>query len=209
MGLDAPSGVTFAQCMDICSTTPGCVSVSWLISGGACFRKSAIGFAVHNPSVYSATLSSGGTPPGPQPSSSSTSTAPAGPTVVPVVPAYIGSYTSLGCWSDNTGGVRTLSTKIAVGNSMSLSVCEGLAATNNAQYFGVEYGTECWISDPYPATTFGTNGPIAEGLCGFTCPGNGTQYCGAGNSLQFYEQTQYASGYAVATTAWGLALTLQ
>lgn len=71
---------------------------------------------------------------------------------------------------------------------MSLDLCADLcaAAATTAQpsnYFGVEYGTECWCGTELHAGTI-----VAENEeeCGFVCPGNATQKCGAGLRLNMF-----------------------
>lgn len=50
------------------------------------------------------------------------------------------------------------------------------------KYWGVEYGGEC-----YCGNSFGTGSVAAkEEDCGFLCPGNNLEYCGAGNRLSVY-----------------------
>ncbi|KAL6354487.1 hypothetical protein LRP88_11824 [Fusarium phalaenopsidis] len=57
------------------------------------------------------------------------------------------------------------------------SFCDGFG------YFGAEYGRECYCGN------FLNSGSVKadnQKDCSFTCPGDKTQYCGAGNRLQLY-----------------------
>lgn len=49
------------------------------------------------------------------------------------------------------------------------------------QYFGVEYGQECWAANWYNGGTLKT-----VNTCTTPCKGNTAQTCGGGNSLSFY-----------------------
>lgn len=60
------------------------------------------------------------------------------------------------------------------------------------KYAGVEYGRECWCSNSlnWAGNSGATPGAnltnVGNKDCGFTCPGNGSQYCGAGSRLSLY-----------------------
>jgi hypothetical protein len=53
------------------------------------------------------------------------------------------------------------------------------------QYAGVEYGRECWCGN-----TLNTGGStslnVSDSNCGFTCPGNNSEFCGSGSHLSLY-----------------------
>jgi hypothetical protein len=49
--------------------------------------------------------------------------------------------------------------------------------------FGVEYGRECYCGNALGA---GSTKAPNQADCSFTCPGDGNEYCGAGNRLQLY-----------------------
>jgi hypothetical protein len=53
------------------------------------------------------------------------------------------------------------------------SFCKGFA------YFGLEYGKECYCGNVINAS----GQPVIDAECKFTCPGDKTQKCGAGDRL--------------------------
>ncbi|KAK3079653.1 hypothetical protein LTS18_004221 [Coniosporium uncinatum] len=118
-------------------------------------------------------VSSGGASP--------TTAAPAEPTPANdlAVPARIGNYTSLGCYTEASVG-RALSSVFA-NDSMTLEKCAA-KANNAVAYFGVEYGRECWYGNYLDVTSNKTS----QSDCSFQCPGNSSEACGAGNRLQLY-----------------------
>lgn len=64
-----------------------------------------------------------------------------------------------------------------------------LSQCSQYKYAGVEYGRECWCGD-----TINFNGTLApipgknvsDTECSYTCPGNSSQFCGAGNRINLY-----------------------
>jgi WSC domain len=57
------------------------------------------------------------------------------------------------------------------------------------QYAGVEYGRECWCGNSLnfngnPGATPGQN--VSDSQCNFECPGNSSEFCGAGVRLNLY-----------------------
>ncbi|KAF2426201.1 WSC-domain-containing protein [Tothia fuscella] len=93
-------------------------------------------------------------------------------------PQRIGPWLSLGCYTDNVNG-RALSS-IYADNTMTLELCASKAMSANAQYFGVEYGIECW----YGSSIIGGNAASPQAECNMKCPGNPFEWCGSGNRLQ-------------------------
>ncbi|KAI9826107.1 MAG: hypothetical protein M1832_000556 [Thelocarpon impressellum] len=146
----------------------------------------------------------GGAPPTPtstpiDPTATTTPTAaPTGPAIVP----SIGAYNFLGCYTEATG-TRALSAKVFNTPDMSLDKCAGLCA--GYQYFGAEYGSECYCGDSLAA---GSVRALNQADCSFTCPGNLNQFCGAGNRLELYQidgtaPTPTPTATTTATTATG------
>lgn len=70
---------------------------------------------------------------------------------------------------------------------MTIDMCLGACYDNN--YAGVEYGRECWCGN---TLTLGGEGETKAAAnvtgteCSFTCPGNSTEYCGAGVRMSLY-----------------------
>ena len=70
-------------------------------------------------------------------------------------------------------------------DSLTVEVC--VAFCDGYQYFGTEYGRECYCGDVLNGTA------TAATDCSFPCAGNSTELCGAGLRLSLYE----ANGTAV------------
>ncbi|CAJ2505177.1 Uu.00g125710.m01.CDS01 [Anthostomella pinea] len=98
----------------------------------------------------------------------------------PAAPPTIGSYSYQGCYSEGSG-VRALSGK-SVPSSSSLTLESCTAACQGFQYFGAEYGAEC-----YCGNTLGTGSVLVsnQGNRNMPCGGNSSEICGAGNSAKF------------------------
>ncbi|WVW80508.1 hypothetical protein I302_102492 [Kwoniella bestiolae CBS 10118] len=88
-------------------------------------------------------------------------------------------YTSIGCYTEGTGG-RALSIGKGLGQATNVANCT--AACQGYAYAGVEYGQEC-----YCGNTIGTGSvpaPLTD--CNMVCAGNSSEYCGAGSRLNMY-----------------------
>ncbi|KAJ3472994.1 hypothetical protein NLG97_g10585 [Lecanicillium saksenae] len=111
----------------------------------------------------------------------STSTpTPTGPARKPVVKNV---WKAQGCWTEITNGPRALSSSSYADDSMTLESCATFCA--NFNYFGVEYGRECYCGDVLDPGS----AQAPQDDCSFTCPGDGSEYCGAGNRLELYKRT--------------------
>ncbi|KAK4184466.1 WSC domain-containing protein [Podospora australis] len=93
------------------------------------------------------------------------------------------SFTSLGCVTDNAGGVRALSGASFATADMTVEKCA--AFCSKFQLFGVEYGIECYCGNTRAGSS--TGAPLSD--CSFPCPGNSAQKCGAGDRLNLYQNT--------------------
>lgn len=128
---------------------------------------------------------------------SSTTTAP-GTSSTPTGPANkatVGSYNYYGCQTESTTG-RALSAATFAYNTMTIESC--MANCAGYIYFGVEYGRECYCGNSF--TTGSVPAPATD--CSFTCPGDATELCGAGNRLSIYKfNSTIASSSAPGTTA--------
>ncbi|MCJ1369596.1 hypothetical protein MMC20_000808 [Loxospora ochrophaea] len=103
------------------------------------------------------------------------------------VPATIGSFSYVGCYSEATTG-RALSSGAIATNDMTLQYCAG----NMSQYtyWGVEYGRECYGGNSLGAGSAN----VSASDCSMACAGNSSEACGAGDRLQLYQQTSSATG---------------
>lgn len=99
----------------------------------------------------------------------------------PEVPSDIGSYEFYGCVTDSQG-TRTLPSALLRDSAMTLNMCASFCGTGNYQFFGTEYGTECWCANALVAGA--TMRPITE--CSMVCPGNVNERCGNGDRLSVY-----------------------
>ena len=146
-----------------------CIADSKEICGG----PNGLSLYQAKPSNASTTSTSGASSESSTPTSS---TAPTGPTVVPSASGYI----SLGCHSEVPNG-RALA-NVYANDSMTIELCAAQAVRKPHAFFGVEYGCECWFGDELAAEAQ----PIGQERCGFKCPGDPGEFCGAGNALQLY-----------------------
>ncbi|OCK79181.1 WSC-domain-containing protein [Lepidopterella palustris CBS 459.81] len=130
-------------------------------------------------------------------SSASSSISTLSPTVTSV-PSTVGSFVSLGCYSEKSGG-RALSTAY-YNDSMTIELCAAQADAAGWVYFGVEYGRECWMGEILDSAL-----PTAQSNCNMKCPGNSMEWCGAGNYLQLYNYsstlTRSSSSSAFSSTS--------
>ncbi|KAH6682060.1 WSC domain-containing protein [Halenospora varia] len=97
------------------------------------------------------------------------------------------SYTFQGCYTEATEQ-RALSMGAYFDNFMTVPKCA--AACSGYTWFGVEYGRECYCGNTINKGSVPTD--VSE--CSFTCPGDETTFCGAGNRLDMYH-------YGVASTS--------
>ena len=111
--------------------------------------------------------------------SPSNSTAPPTSPAGPSAPASVGSYSYVGCYTEGSPG-RALPNRVDNDGGMTLEYCASQMSAY--QYFGVEYGQEC-----YGGSSLGAGSVLAPATdCSLPCPGNGNELCGAGNRLQLY-----------------------
>ncbi|KAK4220709.1 WSC domain-containing protein [Podospora fimiseda] len=92
-----------------------------------------------------------------------------------------GGYISEGCYTEATG-IRALSDFAYYNNVMTVALCANACAGYN--FFGVEYGRECFCGNRINTANGST--PTAFSECSFDCPGNPAEKCGAGNRLNLY-----------------------
>ncbi|KAH6908531.1 WSC domain-containing protein [Coprinopsis sp. MPI-PUGE-AT-0042] len=100
----------------------------------------------------------------------------------PSIKTTVGTWTYKGCYYDFGPRILTFRFDIPAGNNAVR--CTNLCAANGYGLAGMEYGTECWCDNYMP---YGQLRPNSE--CSFTCPGDSTEYCGAGNRMILYQNT--------------------
>lgn len=94
------------------------------------------------------------------------------------------AFTAQGCYIDLGGNSRLLNDNKYVDSSMTVESCA--AFCSRYQYFGVEYGDECYCSN----TNQGA--PTApDSDCSSPCAGNSAETCGAGNRIEVYVNNAY------------------
>ncbi|KAL7931905.1 WSC domain-containing protein [Trichoderma chlorosporum] len=128
------------------------------------------------------------------PSSTSTSTssstqAPPPAVTGPVIVHGNKNFTFYGCFSEPSAGKLMDNQVYNNDTTMTPQVC--FSHCTQYKYAGVEYGQECWCGNTLNLagledSTPGKNVTVDE--CSMPCPGNATEYCGAGNRLQLYMQ---------------------
>lgn len=116
------------------------------------------------------------------------------PQDLPVVtkPNYVGCATDN---YNNTG--RTLTGASLSQLNMSSSICQNFCATAQGgrgwQYWGTEYGSECYCGNTLSGTNFLTTPTtsITNATCNKRCTGVGDEICGGPNALSLYNNTAY------------------
>jgi len=86
-----------------------------------------------------------------------------------------------GCYSDLTNGVRALPKQASVSNNTAES-CSAACTALGYPVAGMEYSQECWCGSQF---SYGTL-QMLDTDCSMPCPGNSSQYCGAGKRLSVY-----------------------
>ncbi|TAQ83468.1 hypothetical protein B7494_g8209 [Chlorociboria aeruginascens] len=97
------------------------------------------------------------------------------------------NFTYYACASEPSSG-RLLPTQVENnGTSMTIERC--LGECWQYAYAGVEYGRECWCGNVLNVNGNAGANPstnMTDASCNFICPGNSTEYCGAGSKLSLY-----------------------
>ncbi|KAL2882243.1 hypothetical protein SGCOL_002512 [Colletotrichum sp. CLE4] len=159
------------------ATTSSVISATSSASTIVLSNTTAPATSVSTTSVLSTSTSSTKTS-----TSSSATPTPTGP----VISTGNENFTYYGCFSEPEVG-RLLPAQIINHDNMTISMCLSACYDNN--YAGVEYGRECWCGDALNIGGGGDTAPAANVTakdCSFTCPGNSTEYCGAGVRLSLY-----------------------
>ncbi|GKT41139.1 WSC domain-containing protein [Colletotrichum spaethianum] len=175
------------------SSTVESVSSSSTLSAASLSATSSTA-ASPSSSVLSATTSSAATTTSaPATSTSTTTTSSSSATSTPTGPVISPgneNFTYYGCFSEPEVG-RLLPTQIINQVNMTIDMC--LSACYDKNYAGVEYGRECWCGNSLNLGGADESKPAANVTgteCSFTCPGNSTEFCGAGVRLSLYILTE-------------------
>lgn len=99
----------------------------------------------------------------------------------PEQPPAAGNFALLGCQTE-VSVTRALSGASTAADNMTNEVCA--AFCKDYEYFGTEYGRECYCGNTLAAAS--TVAPKAE--CNMLCGGNNIEYCGSANRLSVYKK---------------------
>lgn len=102
--------------------------------------------------------------------------------VAPSAVQNIGTYALKGCYTDSTGARGLSAYSFTNGRGMTEELCVGTCAAKGFALAGVEYGEECYCGNVLASSSTVAPGGMADCEVMF-CPGNGKQYCSAGNRL--------------------------
>ncbi|KZF20208.1 WSC-domain-containing protein [Xylona heveae TC161] len=162
------------------------VSVSSLSSGAASSLSS-----VESSLTASSTTS---TTPTTTATSTTTTTQGSAPTSTPASPDDVAGWVSLGCYTEATNG-RALAGASTAGDSNNLQTCSTFCSSFD--YFGVEYGRECYCGNSLSAGSV----PATDNGCNMACNGNSAETCGGGSRLNLYERDTAVTTTSAAATA--------
>lgn len=98
----------------------------------------------------------------------------------PEQPAAVGNYSLVGCQTEGNG-TRALPASSTASDTMDNTACATFCA--GYEYFGTEYGRECYCGNELAASSL--EAPATE--CHMLCAGNSKEYCGASNRLSVYK----------------------
>lgn len=102
----------------------------------------------------------------------------------PGTPQTIGGFNYTACYTEGTSG-RALADKATSGNSMTLEYCASYCT--GYQYFGTEYGAECYCGNTIGA---GAN-QTSDSECDMLCASNASEFCGSSSRLTVYQNTTW------------------
>ncbi|KAI9818427.1 MAG: hypothetical protein M1827_000486 [Pycnora praestabilis] len=105
-----------------------------------------------------------------------------GPSVVPSV----GTYESLGCYTDNVSGRALTGSAYTNATAMTVASCVSFCQNVGSNFAGVEWSQECYCGN---SIANGATLVADQTQCSMTCSGNSSEYCGAGNRLNIYNST--------------------
>ncbi|GFP60137.1 WSC domain-containing protein ARB_07867 [Trichoderma asperellum] len=104
------------------------------------------------------------------------------------------NFTYYGCLAEPSEGKLMDNQVYNNDTTMTPQVC--LSRCGQYKYAGVEYGQECWCGNTLNLAGWADSTPgknVSSSECNVVCPGNATEYCGAGNVLQLYVKKTFVS----------------
>ncbi|KAJ7513073.1 galactose oxidase [Mycena galericulata] len=102
----------------------------------------------------------------------------------PSIPASVGQWEALGCYSDNVDG-RALPNGVNVVGEVTLESCTAACFSAGMPLAGAEFADQCFCG-----TAIGNGGaPQAASACNMACQGNISEFCGGPNALTVYNFT--------------------
>lgn len=110
------------------------------------------------------------------------------------IPSNVGSFSYLSCYTEGTNG-RALIGKALADDSLTLQTCASDCSA--FQYFGAEYGRECYCGNSLSAGSI----QATDGRCNMGCAGNTSLACGGPNGLQLYRQANFTSSSTTTSPA--------
>ena len=111
-------------------------------------------------------------------------------------------YEYLGCYYDNTPGIRLLPNLLYDNTSNQNGLCQTAALQGRYAFVGSEYQTQCWAGNKPP---FSQYLDTTHSRCTFACPGNVSQACGGdgGYISVYYDPSKYTPGNGTNAAAIG------
>ncbi|CAL1701840.1 unnamed protein product [Somion occarium] len=97
----------------------------------------------------------------------------------------VGLWNSLGCYSDNVNGGRTLTVQTFPTGQTSAETCTDSCFNNGYPLAGMEFADECYCGLGFE--NGGAPTPLAD--CSMPCAGNSSEFCGGPNRLNVYNFT--------------------
>ncbi|KAF7290351.1 hypothetical protein HMN09_01293100 [Mycena chlorophos] len=103
----------------------------------------------------------------------------------PTIPATIGNWTSLGCFSDNVNNTRSLPIGLGLTVPTTLDACTSACFDAGYPYAGAEYAGQCYCG----TAIYEFAGTIPVTDCNMLCDGDVSEFCGGPNALSMYNYT--------------------
>ncbi|KAG8892909.1 hypothetical protein FRC01_013887, partial [Tulasnella sp. 417] len=153
-------------------------------SSSSVASSTSTGSTTSSTSSVSSTLSSSSTLSG---SSTVTSTTSSSSATASNLPA---GWSSLGCYTDQSSPVRTLSGASTTSSTMTYTTCQDYCFGKSFKYAGLEYGGQC-----YCGNTLNDPGKLAsnQASCSMACAGDSTKLCGASWLMNVFVYTPASS----------------
>ncbi|CAM9721699.1 unnamed protein product, partial [Hapterophycus canaliculatus] len=95
----------------------------------------------------------------------------------------------LGCFQDDRD-IRILPAMQPISlDSMNAAYCMGLC--DGFDYYGTQFGRECWCGSGTPAETYNLYGELTDADCDTACTGDATENCGGTLTVSVYAFDEY------------------